>query len=64
MTLVQYQGPQYQAADNLPEDEEEEEDYFKLEAICKEMKYLPQMIENLPTASMMANKKISANGTR
>ena len=47
MALVQYQGPQYQAADNLPEDEEEE-DNFKLEAICKEMKYLPQMIDNLP----------------
>ena len=47
MTLVRYQGPKYQAADNLTEDEEEE-DNLKLEAICKEMKHLPQMIENLP----------------
>jgi hypothetical protein len=32
MTLVRYQGPKYQAADNLTEDEKEE-DNFKLEAI-------------------------------
>ena len=45
MALVQYQGPQYNAADNHTPPQE---DNLRLDAILKEMKNLPQMIDNLP----------------